>query len=116
MTIKEAMQRIKIHMRVHRLDEERADKITQALYMAVEALKEKQEREDPKPLAADEVLQMVGEPICVTGRWGERLCWMIIEKIGPDGTVHFQCKRSYKISRYGIDWFAYRYKPKAGEA
>lgn len=61
MKIEEAIRRIEDHMRVHRMEEERAVLITEALGMAIEALKEKLEAEKNEPLTMEEPEKMKGE-------------------------------------------------------
>ena len=58
MKIEEAIRRIEDHMRVHRMEEERAVLITEALGMAIEALKEKLAADKNEPLTFDELRKM----------------------------------------------------------
>lgn len=53
MTRNEAIDRIREHMAIHKLNEPRAVKITEALNMAIEALKEQQ----PRVLSYKEVME-----------------------------------------------------------
>lgn len=71
MDINEAFRRIQDHIRVHRIGEPPHIKIREALDMAVDALLEKAEREDPTPLTIEELKQMHGEPVWLADekRW-----------------------------------------------
>ena len=70
MTIEEAIKRIKNHMEVHRIGQYPHINIGEAFAMAIDALQEKAEREDPAPLTIEELQQMHGEPV-----------WMEDEKV-----------------------------------
>ena len=49
-----------------------------ALAMALDALREKQERENPKPLTLDELRGMMGEPVWCVSESGAS--WFIVNK------------------------------------
>lgn len=70
MTIEEAIKRIQNHMEVHRIGQYPHIYIGNALTMAINALKEKAERENPAPLTIEELKQMHGEAV-----------WMADEKV-----------------------------------
>ena len=85
---------------------------------ALQALQEKEERENPKPLTLEELLAVNEEPVWIwfvdaPGRWVIRnsLCWVDI--CCPERMTIFNMKW-YKHSAYGVDWIAYRNKPKEG--
>lgn len=113
MTTKEAIKRIQHHMEVHRIGEYPHIHIGEAFTMAIDALKEKAERENPAPLTIEELLHMHGEPVYVTvpGK-PHRNKWCIVELCSPRPGLH------------GIDYFCdlsvastpavkvYRHKPK----
>lgn len=90
-----------------------------------EAIQEKLDRENPKPLTIEELRQMDGEPVWVSDRkypsdsgycvirapkdtfsdHGDRYC--IAEIPGCECGWH-------EFEKYGVDWIAYRHKPKEG--
>lgn len=72
MDIKEAIRRIQDHLRVHGIGEAPHIKIGEALAMAIDALREQEERENPQPLTYEELKQMHGEPVWLADakRWG----------------------------------------------
>lgn len=124
MTIEESIKRIRNHMEVHRIGEPPHIYIGEALTMAIDALKEKAERENPAPLTIEELRQMNGEPVWVTDpsepavsayctidvcvRFKEdRVNDKYSEAMIPgDG---FSC---YQFNTYGKTWIAYLHKPK----
>jgi uncharacterized protein (AIM24 family) len=86
--------------------------------IAASAIREKAEREDPKPLTIEELLQMEGEqvwlnrsaPLAFTG-WAEVNISISKENIwfwrfGNEAAI------LTKLSDYGKTWLAYRHKPK----
>ena len=93
--------------------------------IAATALREKAEREDPKPLTLEELRQMDGEPVWVIGTYfagGSWQGWDIIERVDHDGilfgySTEFTEWWNYNL-RYadgtlcGCAWCAYRHKPK----
>lgn len=65
MTREEAIKRIENHMEVHRIGEYPHIKISEALNMALSALREQEERDNPKPLTnADRIRAMSDEELC----------------------------------------------------
>lgn len=97
----------------------------EAEQMALNALREKAERENPQPLTIEELLQMDGElvwfevidakdytvqkesswaEVCIP-TW-ERAVWF--ERFGNE------CEGKPKMENYGKTWIAYRHKPKEG--
>lgn len=58
MTAKEAINRIMDHMRIHRIGEPPHIHIADALNMAIAALQDQEEREYPKQLTIEEMLNM----------------------------------------------------------
>lgn len=85
---------------------------------ALQALREKEERENPKPLPLEELIAVNEEPVWIwfidaPGRWVIRnsLCW--VDSSYPERMSLFNMKW-YKHSAYGVDWIAYRNKPKGG--
>ena len=113
MPIKEAIKRIRNHMDVHRIGQYPHVLIGEAFNMAIAALKEKEEREDPRPLTYKELLEMHGEPVFVTvpGK-PHRSKWCIVDLLslqpGLLGKEYF-CN----IVVAGTDAVkVYRHKPK----
>lgn len=89
------------------------DKLHEAVDMAVAALREQEERENPNPLTLDEMWNMNGEPVWVeTGGFN---AWGIVG-IDDDGIY----VNSKSLEGYNIQWRVntvraircYRYKPK----
>lgn len=82
-----------------------------AAAMAIEALKEKQEREDPKPLTLTELLAIPS---------GEYIYTKVIHGCGiKDGTVRHklwlpEIRPKADFDSYGTDWLAYRTCPPEG--
>ena len=75
MSNEEAIKRIQDHMRVHHIGEYPHIHIGEALTMAINALREQEERENPKLLTMDELKKMNGEPVWVV----ELNYWAIVE-------------------------------------
>ena len=123
MTIEEAIKRIQSHMRNHHIGEYPHIYIGEALNMAIAALQEKAERENPAPLTIEELRQMDGEPVWVADLinqghsgycviyvnkdslevYGDRFCSAYIP--GIENTW-------YSFNTYEKKWIAYRHKPK----
>lgn len=113
MTIQEAIMRITDHMEVHHIGEPPHIHCGEALLMAITALREKAEREDPQPLTILNLLQMHGQPVYVVypGK-PHRSKWCIVDVCSPRPGLH------------GIEYFCdllivdtdavqvYRHKPK----
>ncbi|WP_304508938.1 hypothetical protein [Anaerotignum sp.] len=80
---------------------------------AIQAVQEKLERENPKPLTLDELESMVDEPIyCVSIDGEEKNQWGILA-LSMMGTVGIWTDEIYIFLErdYGKTWLAYRYKP-----
>ena len=81
--------------------------------LAIAALREQEERENPKPLTMDELRQMDGEPV-----WIERCGsdsqddkeWALVFDAG--GFCRTSVGNIAFFALYGIGWLAYRSKPK----
>lgn len=93
--------------------------------IAAAALREKAEREDPKPLTIEELRQMIGEPVWIVGVYFTGDSWQgwdIIERVDHDGicfgySTEFAEWWSYNLrdadgTLCGCSWCAYRHKPK----
>lgn len=84
-----------------------------AFEMAIEALREKQEREDPKPLTIEELAKMHGEPIWVA----EREEWAIVEvdTNGKWAGKPFANGNGFNYDITKRKLHCYRYKPKEAD-
>lgn len=89
------------------------------MILAVQALQEKAERENPKPLTLAELRQMEGEPVWV--EMGEVYLsaqligkWQIVHSVSDTSVVFMGGGNGIGISDYGRIWLAFRYKPKEG--
>ena len=89
----------------------RAEEVTD-LYLIdkkfiMDAIREKQERENPKPLTIEELQQMNGEPVFIRKLDGDQSFWMLAY---PDVVSNRLGWLDYR--NYGSAWVAYRHKPK----
>lgn len=114
MSIKEAIRRIRNYIGILYGTKEAQEDICEALNMAITALREQEERENPKLLTMDELKKMNGEPVWVV----ELNYWAVVEVLdsGMWAGVPFVNTR---IDNVGIGWNAesrnlhcYRHKPK----
>ena len=76
----------------------------------MDAIREKQERENPKPLTIEELQQMNGEPVFIRKLDGDQSFWMLAY---PDVVSNRLGWLDYR--NYGSAWVAYRHKPKEPE-
>ena len=111
MPIKEAIKRINQHMSIHHIGQYPHIHLAEAMQMAIDALREKAEREDPQPLTIEQLRH--GEPVYVVipGK-SHRDKWCIVDLCSPAPGLH------------GIEYFChlsivgtnavkiYRHKPK----
>ena len=93
----------------------RAADYVEACSVAIAALRAQQEQEDPKPLTLDELRQMDGEPVWLTGvepedTWA-RIDYVETLTIGFSlfGDSETWC---FRAKHYGEIVFAYRHKPR----
>ncbi len=97
----------------------------EAMEIAKEALREKAERENPKPLTLDELREMVGEPVYIVQLIDGKLNfdselsrWDILTAIDDDDsdeddpTAWFTEDENEILEDYDETWIVYRYKPK----
>ena len=89
------------------------DELKEAMQMAKEALREKAEREDPKPLTYYDLQSMHGEPVYVTvpGK-SHRNKWCIVDLTHPQPGlrgVEYSCSFD-AVALGGVK--VYRHKPK----
>lgn len=85
---------------------------TEAYEIACQAMREKIERENPKPLTLDELRNMNGQPVWVENiSIPKRSRWAVIEFTDVDNVIGFTDDKYKLVSRYGETWVAYKYKP-----
>ena len=93
--------------------------VSDACVMAVAALREQEERENPKPLTLDELRQMDGEPVFLVelvqksdpetpNLWG---WWIVFTSHNTNGFIP-RGGGLFSNYGYGKTWLAYRSKPK----
>ena len=92
--------------------------------IALSALREKQERDNPKPLTLDELREMDGEPVwCADGE--EHSCYCLVNAESEDcidSESGAWCFAFYGMTRDGenglhnMGWLAYRSKPKEAQS
>lgn len=91
-----------------------------ALELAVAALRAQQERENPKPLALDELQEMGGEPVWCKGksRFGVNFeAWKVLSKYSStEEVIRFTDGDDRLPESYGKTWLAYRSEPKEAQA
>ena len=75
--------------------------------IAITALQEKAEREDPKTLTIEELRQRDGEPVWIDDWWEDSHGW----ELSMDASDYFDGERRTE-KEYGSIWVAYRHKPK----
>ena len=79
----------------------------------LDAIREKQERENPKPLTIEELRKVNGEPLWLTGfEW--RVCYGTSTFRGSE-YIELSMDNSIPLDGYGKYWHAYRHKPKEVE-
>ena len=80
----------------------------------LDALREKLEREKPKPLTIQDLIQMQDQPVWVKYLNAPELDrWGIVESASEiDGQTYLFLRGEYGYSEYGKGVVAYRYKPK----
>lgn len=85
----------------------------EAIIMAITALREKAEREDPKPLTLEELRHMDGEPVYIVYASAQPCEWVVFDHHNDDGFG--TSDNSWWFAKcYGKFWEAYRHKPKEG--
>lgn len=82
-------------------------RMMEAEQMAIDALREKAERENPQPLTLEELRQMDGEPVWIDDWWEDSHGW----ELSMDAADYFEGERRTE-KEYGSIWVAYRHKPK----
>ena len=82
--------------------------------MAIDALREKAERENPQPLTLEELRQYERLPVFLVIENLNVKIWVIIDFSGDERT---RFSNGFRLSNdvYGITWIAYRHKPKEGQ-
>ena len=104
-----------------------SDELREAVSAAIAALREKAEREDPKPLTLEELRQMIGEPVYVVPLAGKPMCavgenkgeWCVVFSWFNNSEIELEIPgdvcNSYQGEKCGKTWIAYRHKPKEVE-
>ena len=99
--------------------DERLNACDEACRMGADALREQQERENPKPLTLDELRQMDGEPVWIHFIGGVVIRndgWFIVSQIGTSEIFLSGKVSVYKnFWYYGETWLAYRQKPEEAD-
>ena len=98
-TTMDAIRQIQVHRDFYDQDSPTHDAFT----LAIDALKEKAERENPSPLTIEELWQMDGIPVWIKDKHSSGY------EFSEDAADYFE-GRSPK--EYGKTWIAYRHKPK----
>lgn len=89
--------------------------VSDACEIAVAALREQEERENPKPLTIEELRQMDNCPVYVVPLIHAELHfdgWCVLPGGGGDAEVPGCEYWSWELEDYGETWIAYRHKPK----
>ena len=82
--------------------------INAALDLAIAAIREQEERENPKLLTLDELRKMDGEPVWLQdNEYPENTGWAIWNDVLKECWLDPE-----NTEQYGVFWFAYRSKPK----
>ena len=76
-----------------------------------EAIQEKLDRENPRPLTLEELRQHEGEPVFLVIENIAVKTWVIVDFVGGERTT-FRGGLRLKNEVYGMAWIAYRHKPK----
>lgn len=88
---------------------------SEALSLAISALQERIERDNPKPLTLQELLFSKQNPVFIRGEFpnGWQICYgkRKSKKRGEE-VINFGNGVYKKINEYNKTWIAYRYKPK----
>ena len=93
---------------------------SQSLEIALTALREKAERENPKPLMWDELTALEGKPVyikMITDSKKSPSCWAIVGKVRSYGGWHYVDlydgfeNESWSERKYGHSWVAYASEP-----
>ena len=75
--------------------------------IALQALREQEDRENPAPLTIEELRQMDGQPVWIDDWWEDSHGW----ELSMDAADYFAGERRTE-KEYGGIWIAYRNKPK----
>lgn len=84
-----------------------------AFLLAVDAIREKAERENPMPLTIEKLRQMDGEPVWIVAK--HHVIYADVVKIqgkeDGDAFIGFEINHRLQENGYGKTWLAYLYKP-----
>lgn len=88
----------------------------EAVRLSLAALREKAERENPKPMTLDELRQMDGEPAYFVSLRDGFSAWGIVRVVNMSQTWFIAVAGSERAfgerDSYGTEWIGYRSKPK----
>ena len=99
------------------------DELKEAMQMAITALREKAEREDPQPLTLEELQKIEKEPVWLHNQkprpWQEMVMLVEVGEVRLTRYCTFwsfgdECELDFNPNEYGKTWTAYRHKPKEG--
>lgn len=98
---------------------ENIEKFIEAGRLAIQALKEKQERDNPQPLSLEQLKEREGKPVYIVS--GDKRGWSILYLRGATadqytffsltGTAEGMTATPVFISNYNETWVAYDYEP-----
>lgn len=86
--------------------------VSDACVLAVSALREQEERNNPKPLTMDELRQMGGKPVYIHSDIFSGDCGWRVVKATEVLYIQFTDGDYFHFTDYGMAWIAYRSKPK----
>ena len=115
MTIEEAIEKLqKSHDRKketvdcalrHGMEAPEIEREIEAYALAIEALREKAERDNPAPMTIEELVQMDGVPVWIKDKHSSGY------EFSEDAADYLEGRN---IKEYGKTWIAYHHKPKEG--
>jgi len=84
--------------------------------LLLQALREKQDREENKPLTLAKLKQMKGRPVWIVFIPSGKGWWDVIDDFWncADGTIMMSTAKHHNVyfRKYGVDYIAYAHKPK----
>ena len=85
----------------------------EAYEIACQAMREKIERENPKPIPYENLKNFIHRPVFIVD--GNVRCWTICDRVSKD-FAHFsedvKCGVHLMKEGCGVSWFAYEFEPK----
>lgn len=89
------------------------DEVDEACEIACQAMREKIERENPKPIPYENLKNFIHRPVFIVD--GNVRCWTICNRVSKD-FAHFsesvKCGVHLMKEDCGVSWFAYEFEPK----